>query len=116
MDLVPVHTYTNAIGCVHFGKEVYAFTKDQDEKTQAFALSLGASWAGGSQTVLSEPLDAAIIFAPDGRLVPLALQNVKKRRHSCLCRGIHMSDIPTFPLQYTLGRATLVFGCESDAS
>ncbi|MBS0286051.1 MAG: zinc-dependent alcohol dehydrogenase family protein [Proteobacteria bacterium] len=91
---------------VHFGKQVYAFTKEADDKTQKFALSLGATWAGTSKTKLSEPLDAAIIFAPDGTLVPLALENVKKGG-VVVCAGIHMSDIPSFAYNILWGERHL---------
>ena len=78
------------------GREVYAFTRPGDEKTQAFARSLGAAWAGGSDQAPPVPLDAAIIFATVGDLVPLALRAVRKGGR-VVCAGIHMSDIPTFP-------------------
>ncbi len=78
------------------GRSVYAFTKPGDERTQAFALSLGATWAGGSDESAPEPLDAAIIFAPVGALVPQALKAVRKGGR-VVCAGIHMSDIPGFP-------------------
>ena len=78
------------------GRRVYAFTRVGDEAAQAFARSLGAVWAGGSDEMPPEPLDAAIIFAPIGPLVPLALKAVKKGGR-VVCGGIHMSDIPTFP-------------------
>jgi alcohol dehydrogenase, propanol-preferring len=78
------------------GRRVYAFTRSGDAAGQAFARSLGAIWAGASDEVPPEPLDAAIIFAPVGALVPLALKAVKKG--GCVvCGGIHMSDIPSFP-------------------
>lgn len=80
----------------HQGRSVYAFTKPGDATTQAFARSLGAVWAGGSDTAPPEPLDAAIIFAPVGALVPLALKAVRKGGR-VVCAGIHMSDIPGFP-------------------
>ena len=77
-------------------KEVFAFTRDGDEEKQKFALSLGASWAGGSSTLPPEPLDAAIIFAPAGHLIPQALKAIDKG--GCvICAGIYMSDIPSFP-------------------
>lgn len=81
---------------IHDGKEVFAFTRDGDSDTQIFALDLGARWVGNSHDVLPEPLDAAIIFAPAGDLVPTALKLVDK---GCpvVCAGIHMSDIPSFP-------------------
>jgi propanol-preferring alcohol dehydrogenase len=77
------------------GREVYAFTRPGDLAGQAFARSLGAAWAGGSDERPPQPLDAAIIFAPVGALVPLALQAVRKGGR-VVCGGIHMSDIPSF--------------------
>ncbi len=87
---------------VYMGREVYAFTKPGDEKTQRFAKSLGAVWAGSSSELLASPLDAVIIFAPDGELVPLALKNIKKGG-TVVCAGIHMSDIPSFPYDILWG-------------
>jgi propanol-preferring alcohol dehydrogenase len=78
------------------GRRVYAFTRRGDTAAQVFAKSLGAVWAGGSDEMPPEPLDAAIIFAPVGALVPLALKAVKKGGR-VVCGGIHMSDIPSFP-------------------
>jgi propanol-preferring alcohol dehydrogenase len=78
------------------GRRVHAFTRPGDEAAQAFARSLGAAWAGGSDEAPPEPLDAAIIFAPVGALVPAALKAVRKGG-SVVCGGIHMSDIPAFP-------------------
>jgi propanol-preferring alcohol dehydrogenase len=78
------------------GRRVYAFTRAGDEAAQAFAKSLGAVWAGGSDEMPPELLDAAIIFAPVGALVPAALKAVKKGGR-VVCGGIHMSDIPSFP-------------------
>ncbi|HEY6995255.1 MAG TPA: zinc-dependent alcohol dehydrogenase family protein [Xanthobacteraceae bacterium] len=78
------------------GRRVYAFTRGGDTAAQAFARSLGAVWAGGSDEIPPEPLDAAIIFAPVGALVPAALKAVKKGGR-VVCGGIHMSDIPSFP-------------------
>jgi propanol-preferring alcohol dehydrogenase len=78
------------------GRSVYAFTRPGDHKTQEFARSLGATWAGSSQEMPPEPLDAAIIFATVGDLVPLALKAVRKGGR-VVCAGIHMSDIPSFP-------------------
>jgi propanol-preferring alcohol dehydrogenase len=78
------------------GREVYAFTRSGDEPAQAFARSLGAVWAGSSDDPPPEPLDAAILYAPVGELVPLALKAVKKGGR-VVCAGIHMSDIPSFP-------------------
>jgi propanol-preferring alcohol dehydrogenase len=81
---------------VHLGREIYAFTRPGDERTQAFARSLGAVWAGGSDERPPVPLDAAIIFAPVGALVPAALAAVAPGG-IVVCGGIHMSDIPSFP-------------------
>ena len=78
------------------GRSVFAFTRPGDVRTQTFALSLGATWAGGSDQLPPEPLDAAIIFATVGDLVPLALKAVRKGGR-VVCAGIHMSDIPSFP-------------------
>jgi len=78
------------------GREVFAFTRQGDTEAQAFAKSLGAVWAGGSETAPPEKLDAAIIFAPAGELVPRALKSVTKGG-TVVCGGIHMSDIPSFP-------------------
>jgi alcohol dehydrogenase, propanol-preferring len=77
------------------GREVYAFTRPGDERTQEFARSLGAVWAGASGDTPPEPLDAAIIFAPVGELVPQALK-VLAPAGSVVCAGIHMTDIPSF--------------------
>jgi propanol-preferring alcohol dehydrogenase len=78
------------------GKRVFAFTRPGDEKAQAFARSLGAVWTGSSGATPPEPLDAAIIFAPVGSLVPAALKVVRKGGR-VVCGGIHMTDIPGFP-------------------
>lgn len=78
------------------GRQVYAFTKAGDSAGQAFARSLGCAWAGQSDQAPSEKLDAAIIFAPVGELVLLALKHVRKGGR-VICAGIHMSDIPSFP-------------------
>jgi alcohol dehydrogenase, propanol-preferring len=78
------------------GRSVFAFTRPGDATTQAFARSLGATWAGGSDEMPPEPLDAAIIYATVGELVPLALRAVHKGGR-VVCAGIHMSDIPSFP-------------------
>jgi len=78
------------------GRRVYAFSRKGDTDAQEFARSLGAVWAGGSDEAPPEPLDAAIIFAPVGALVPAALKAVKKGGR-VVCGGIHMSDIPSFP-------------------
>lgn len=78
------------------GRRVFAFTRAGDVAAQDFARSLGAVWAGASEETPPQPLDAAIIFAPVGALVPLALKAVKKGGR-VVCGGIHMSDIPSFP-------------------
>jgi len=78
------------------GRTVYAFTRPGDAHAQNFALSLGAAWVGGSDEMPPEPLDAAIIFATVGALVPLALKAVRKGGR-VVCAGIHMSAIPSFP-------------------
>ena len=78
------------------GRAIYAFTRPGDAATAAFADSLGATWTGGSDTAPPEPLDAALIFAPIGALVPVALRAVAKGG-TVVCAGIHMSDIPSFP-------------------
>lgn len=78
------------------GREVYAFTREGDRTAQDFARSLGCAWAGSSAEAPPAKLDAAIIFAPDGRLVPRALRAVRKGGR-VVCAGIYMSDIPAFP-------------------
>jgi propanol-preferring alcohol dehydrogenase len=78
------------------GRRIHAFTRPGDRDAQDFARSLGAVWAGGSDELPPEPLDAAIIFAPVGALVPAALKAVRKGGR-VVCGGIHMSDIPSFP-------------------
>ncbi|HEY2572074.1 MAG TPA: zinc-dependent alcohol dehydrogenase family protein, partial [Solirubrobacteraceae bacterium] len=82
--------------CSSQGREVYAFTRAGDAKTQAFARELGAVWAGASEDAPPEPLDAAIVFAPVGSLVPLALAAVAPGG-TVVCGGIYMSEIPSFP-------------------
>jgi propanol-preferring alcohol dehydrogenase len=82
----------------HEGRRVFAFTRPADEPAQAFARELGAAWAGGTDSVPPEELDAALIFAPAGELVPLALSRLA-RGGSVVCAGIHMSDIPSFPYE-----------------
>lgn len=78
------------------GRRIFAFTRDGDHAGQEFARGLGCVWAGGSAETPPEPMDAAIIFAPVGGLVPLALRHVRKGGR-VVCAGIHMSDIPAFP-------------------
>ncbi len=80
------------------GREVYAFTRSGDERTQEFARTLGATWAGASDDTPPEQLDAAIIFAPAGELVPAVLK-VLAPGGTIVCAGIHMSDIPSFPYE-----------------
>jgi propanol-preferring alcohol dehydrogenase len=88
------------------GCEIYAFTKPGDRAGQAFALSLGAVWAGDSDMLPPVELDAAILFAPVGHLVPLALRAVAKGG-TVVCAGIHMSDIPQFPYALLWGERQL---------
>lgn len=78
------------------GREVFAFTRPGDAGAQRFARGLGAAWAGGSDEIPPEPLDAALLFAPVGALVPAALRSVRKGG-VVVCGGIHMSDVPSFP-------------------
>ncbi len=80
----------------HQGRRVFAFTRADDREAREFALSLGAEWAGDALGPSPEPLDAAILFAPAGELVPAALRAVE-RGGVVVCAGIHMSDIPSFP-------------------
>ena len=87
---------------VHQGRQVYAFTRTGDAETQEFARSLGAVWAGGSDQLPPEELDAAIIFAPVGALIPAALRATCKGG-GVVCGGIHMSDIPSFPYDILWG-------------
>lgn len=91
---------------LHAGKRVFAFTRKGDSDAQALALLLGAEWSGDSTTAIAEPLDAAIIFAPDGNLVPIALRNVRKGGR-VICAGIHMSDIPQFPYEWLWGERSI---------
>jgi propanol-preferring alcohol dehydrogenase len=88
------------------GRSVFAFTKPGDTLSQQFALSLGAIWAGDSDRMPPEPLDAAIIFATVGDLVPQALQAIRKGGR-VICAGIHMSDIPGFPYRLLWGERQL---------
>jgi propanol-preferring alcohol dehydrogenase len=87
------------------GQRVFAFTRRGDQESQAFARVLGATWAGASDES-PEVLDAAIIFAPVGGLVPAALRAVGKGG-TVVCAGIHMSDIPAFPYEILWGERTL---------
>jgi alcohol dehydrogenase, propanol-preferring len=86
----------------HEGRRVFAFTRPGDQEGQEFARSLGVDWAGGSDEAPPEELDAAIIFASIGALVPAALRTVRKAGE-VVCAGIHMSDIPSFPYELLWG-------------
>ena len=88
------------------GREIFAFTRRGDSEAQEFAKSLGAVWAGDSETLPPTALDAAIIFAPVGSLVPLALRAVAKGG-TVVCGGIHMSDLPSFPYDLLWQERTL---------
>jgi len=88
------------------GREIYAFTRPGDANGEQFARELGASWTGGSDTTPPAPLDAALIFAPVGALVPAALRAVAKGG-TVVCAGIHMSDIPSFPYSDLWGERTV---------
>jgi propanol-preferring alcohol dehydrogenase len=90
----------------HQGRKVFAFTRRGDEQGQAFARELGAVWAGGSDETPPEELDAAIIFAPVGELVPVALR-VLAKGGVVVCAGIHMTDIPAFPYELLWGERVL---------
>lgn len=88
------------------GRELYAFTRPGDTDAQKFAKTLGAAWAGDSTQMPPEPLDAAILFAPVGALVPVALRAVAPGG-TVVCAGIHMSDIPAFPYEILWGERTI---------
>ena len=88
------------------GRRVFAFTRPGDAAAARFALELGAAWAGPSDAAPPEPLDAAIIFAPVGALVPTALRAVE-RGGTVVCAGIHMSDVPAFPYELLWGERVL---------
>jgi len=90
----------------HQGRRVFAFTRSGDESAQRFARELGAEWAGGSDSRPPDELDAAIVFAPVGALVPVALRAVAKGGR-VVCAGIHMSDIPSFPYELLWGERTV---------
>jgi alcohol dehydrogenase, propanol-preferring len=90
----------------HEGRRVFAFTRATDSAAQAFALELGAEWAGDALGPPPEELDAALIFAPAGELVPAALRAVAKGG-TVVCGGIHMSDIPALPYELLWGERTL---------
>jgi propanol-preferring alcohol dehydrogenase len=91
---------------VHEGRRVFAFTRAEDEAAQAFALELGAEWAGDALGPPPEELDGALIFAPAGELVPAALRAVAKGG-TVVCGGIHMSDIPSTPYELLWGERVL---------
>lgn len=91
---------------VHQGRRVYAFVRPGDEEGERFALQLGAVWAGASDAMPPEQLDAAIIFAPAGELIPSALHAVSKGG-TVVCGGIHMSDVPSFPYELLWGERVL---------
>ena len=91
---------------VHQGREVYAFTRPKDERTQSFAKSLGAIWAGASDELPPEQLDAAIIFASAGELVPQTLKALAPGG-TVVCAGIHMTDIPSFPYDDLWGERSI---------
>ncbi len=90
----------------HQGRRIFAFTREGDDEGQSFARRLGAEWAGGSSDSPPEELDAAIVFAPVGALVPAALRAVGKGGVVVL-GGIHMSDIPSFPYETIWGERSL---------
>jgi propanol-preferring alcohol dehydrogenase len=92
---------------LHQGRAVYAFTRPGDAAAQASALALGATWAGGSDAAPPADLDAALLFAPVGALVPKALRDVVKGGR-VVCAGIHMSDIPSFPYAILWGERQVV--------
>jgi len=89
------------------GRTVFAFTRSEDTASQGFARSLGCAWAGGSNDQPPEPLDAAILFAPVGALVPAALRATRKGG-TVVCAGIHMSPIPAFPYDLLWGERSVV--------
>ncbi len=91
----------------HQGRTVYAFTRDGDVAAQQLALRLGAKWAGSSNEAAPDELDAALLFAPVGALVPIALKAVVKGG-IVVCGGIHMSDIPSFPYDFLWGERRVV--------
>ncbi|MHB2210844.1 zinc-dependent alcohol dehydrogenase family protein [Methylobacterium sp. CM6257] len=93
--------------CRWQGRRVFALTRPGDREAQAFARALGAVWAGGSDEDPPEPLDAALIFAPDGSLVPAALKALRKGGR-VVCGGIHMSDIPAFPYDRLWGERAVL--------
>lgn len=93
--------------CAWQGRKVFAFTRDGDTEGQGFARSLGCAWVGGSSEVPPDELDAAIVFAPVGALVPTGLGHVRKGGR-VVCAGIHMSDIPTFRYELLWGERSVL--------
>jgi propanol-preferring alcohol dehydrogenase len=91
----------------YHGQQVYAFTRPGDTKAQEFALAQGAAWAGDSTSAPPSELDAAIIFAPVGELVPIALKSTRKGG-TVVCGGIYMSEIPSFPYEILWGERQVV--------
>lgn len=89
------------------GRRVFVFTRPGDKDAQAFARALGVDWVGSSEEMPPEPLDAAILYAPVGALVPAALRAVRKGGR-VVCAGIHMTDIPTFPYRWLWGERQIV--------
>lgn len=89
------------------GRKIFAFVRPGDNAAQAFARRMGADWAGGSTELPPEPLDAAILFAPVGALLPAALRAVAKGG-TVVCGGIHMSEIPAFPYELLWGERRVV--------
>src|SRR4029077_5690712 len=90
----------------HEGARVFAFTRPGDTRAQRFAGGLGAAWAGGSDQQPPELLDAAILFAPVGELIPAALASVRPAGR-VVCAGIHMSDVPSFPYRLLWGERSV---------
>lgn len=90
----------------YYSQDIYAFTREGDSEAQDFALELGAKWAGSSTELPPQMLDAAIIFAPDGNCVPMALKAIRKGG-KVICAGIHMSDIPSFPYELLWGERSI---------
>ena len=91
---------------MHKGRRVFAFTREGDEETQAFARRIGAEWAGSSEEAPPEQLDGAIVFAAVGALMPAALR-ASARGARIVSAGIHMSEIPAFPYEILSGERTL---------
>lgn len=92
--------------CIAQGRHVYAFVRPGDAAAREFARELGVAWSGDSNTAAPQQLDAALIFAPAGELIPAALRAVRKGG-SVICAGIHMSDIPSFPYELLWGERSV---------